>query len=90
MTKKYFIIILIILGFQSNLWAQEDNETFTIYLVRHSEKESESNNPPLTKCGEQRSEYLKEFLSDVHLDAVYSTDYVRTKSTALPGKRVKS
>ena len=40
--------------------------------------------PPLTDCGEQRSKSLSSFLRDVHLDAIYSTDYNRTKNTALP------
>jgi len=87
MTKIYLTIILIILGFQSNIIAQENNEIFTIYLVRHSEKDISSNNnsdPPLTQCGEQRSESLSSFLKDVNLDAIYSTDYNRTKNTALP------
>jgi broad specificity phosphatase PhoE len=93
MTKKCLTIVLIvlgisiILGFQSDVCAQNNNEIFTIYLVRHSEKDLASNNgadPPLTQCGKQRSEYLNSFLSDVHLDAVYSTDYTRTKNTALP------
>ena len=85
--KKYFITILIILGFQSNVHSQENNEIFTIYLVRHSEKDLSSNNssdPSLTKCGKQRSENLSRFLKDVDLDVVYSTDYNRTKNTALP------
>lgn len=66
--------------------AQSD-DVFTIYLVRHSEKDHTSNNTsdlPLSKCGEQRAVTLSDFLSDVHLDAVYSTDYTRTKNTALP------
>ena len=86
MTKKYLVLILVILGFQSNLIAQ-DKELFTIYLVRHSEKDITSDNysnPPLTPCGEQRSESLNNFLKDVPLDAVYSTDYNRTINTALP------
>jgi|TARA_B110000259_G_C13978289_1_gene387606 phosphohistidine phosphatase SixA len=87
MTKKYLIIILMILGFQSNTIAQVSNEIFTIYLVRHSEKDLTSNNysdPPLTECGEQRSENLSLFLKDVDIDVIYSTDYNRTKNTALP------
>ena len=87
MSKKNLIIILIILGFQFNVVAQSNNETFTIYLVRHSEKDLTSNNysdPPLTDCGEQRSKNLSGFLTDIDLDAVYSTDYNRTKNTALP------
>ena len=87
MTKKYLTIILIIIGFQSDVGAQKNNEIFTIYLVRHSEKELTSNNysdPLLTQCGEQRSENLSSFLKDVPLDAIYSTNYNRTKNTALP------
>jgi len=92
MTKKYLTIILIILGIQSDVGAQENNEIFTVYLVRHSEKDTSPNNysdPPLTPCGEQRSESLSSFLRDVHLDAIYSTDYNRTKNTALPTAQSK-
>jgi hypothetical protein len=77
--KKFFIIILLILGVQFNIHSQESNETFTIYLVRHAEKDLFSNNstdPPLTKCGEKRSENLSTFLMDVELDAIYSTNYI--------------
>jgi broad specificity phosphatase PhoE len=76
-----------ILGFQSCVDAQKDSELFTIYLVRHSEKDLTSNNhsnPPLSQCGEQRSENLSNFLRDVNLDVIYSSDYIRTQNTALP------
>ena len=92
MTKRYLIIILIILWFQPHSEAQEKSELFTIYLVRHSEKDLTSDNhsdPPLTKCGEQRSESLSHFLDEVHLDVVYSTNYNRTKNTALPTAKSK-
>lgn len=65
----------------------QSNDAFTIYLVRHSEKDHNSENSsdlPLSECGEQRSKALSHFLSEVELDAVYSTDFSRTKSTALP------
>lgn len=69
--------------------AQESPELFTIYLVRHAEKQSDSNDPPLTSCGVQRSESLSAFLEAVPLDVVYSTDYKRTQSTALPTARAQ-
>ena len=72
--------------------AQNQKDIFTIYLVRHSEKDLSTNNPsdpPLSPCGEQRSENLSGFLKDVHLDVIYSTDYVRTKSTARPTANAK-
>jgi len=86
MTKKNLILLILILGFQSCQIAKNKG-VFTIYLVRHSEKDVSSNNPadpPLTPCGEQRSESLSLFLSDVKLDVIYSTNYDRTKKTALP------
>jgi broad specificity phosphatase PhoE len=90
--KKYLTIILIIIGFTTYVGAQQSKETFTIYLVRHSEKDLTSNNasdPPLTECGKLRSEKLNIFLKDVDLDIVYSTDYSRTKNTALPTAKSK-
>ncbi len=87
-----FLGISTVLGFPFDLNTDECCEIFTIYLVRHSEKDLTSNNgadPPLTQCGEQRSEHLNSFLSDVHLDAIYSTDYTRTKNTALPTAKSK-
>lgn len=87
MMKKYLIVISLTLGLQYNVAAQVDDEIFTIYLVRHSEKDLLSNDhsdPPLSKCGEQRSESLSVFFRDVNLDVIYSTDYNRTRKTALP------
>ena len=84
--KLSLLLLLLILGLQSCQIAKNKG-VFTIYLVRHSEKDVSSNNsadPPLTPCGEQRSESLSNFLSDVPLDVIYSTDYNRTKKTALP------
>ena len=91
MIKKYLIFILIILGFQS-CQTVKNNGIFTIYLVRHSEKDVSFNNsadPPLTNCGELRSKSLSRFFKDVPLSTIYSTDYTRTKNTALPTATVK-
>lgn len=87
MTKRYLTILLIVLGIQPDGCAQKNGEIFTIYLVRHAEKESTSDrpgDPALTPCGEERSESLSNFFSSVDLDAIYSTDYRRTKNTAQP------
>jgi broad specificity phosphatase PhoE len=92
MNKAFYILLLflgitLLAGFLSVGYAQNSDDLFTIYLVRHSEKDLSSNNggdPPLTQCGAERSEHLSVFLSHVHLDAVYTTDYTRTKNTGLP------
>ena len=58
--------------------AQTEGESFTIYLIRHSEKDILSENqldPPLTTCGIERSEYLRSFFADINIKNVYSTNY---------------
>ena len=90
MIIKYLYLVLISFVFSNVVYSQNNNEIFTIYLVRHSEKEiSSNNNPELTKCGDLRSENLSIFFKDVPLDAVYSTDYQRTKNTAFPTAKSK-
>ena len=72
--------------------AQDSDRGFTLYLVRHAEKELSADNPKdptLTPCGEERAESLAHFLSSVDLEAVYSTDYLRTRNTAHPVAREK-
>lgn len=89
--KKTLIILILILVFLPNVYAQKCNKTFTIYLVRHCEKDLSNNysDPPLTVCGEQRAENLNDFFKDINLDDIYSTDYNRTKRTAQPTARAK-
>ena len=72
---------------KEHLIAQTDGESFTIYLIRHSEKDILSENqldPPLTTCGIERSEYLSSFFEDTNIKKVYSTNYLRTIKTAMP------
>lgn len=79
--------IFLILGFHFKVTAQQTEEIFTIYLIRHAEKEvskEQPKDPPLTECGKERAEQLVVFFKEIDLDAVYSTEYIRTKSTALP------
>lgn len=59
--------------------------TTTVVLVRHAEKAAEpESDPPLTPAGEARAHALLEALDDAHVDAVYSTQYARTRTTAEP------
>lgn len=56
----------------------------TFFLVRHAEKEMGIKEPSLTRDGTRRADKLRNMLKDVPLDAVYSSDYIRTKQTAQP------
>jgi len=60
------------------------------YLVRHTEKEADTSDPPLNAAGLKRAEDLKTRLSKVPLSAIYSSDYKRTRDTAAPVANDKS
>ena len=62
-------------------------EITTYYLIRHAEKDrSDENNrnPNLTETGEKRAANWPTYFKDIKFDAVYSTNYSRTKQTARP------
>jgi broad specificity phosphatase PhoE len=59
--------------------------TTQVYLVRHAEKgATPANNPPLTAVGEKRAMDLAKVLQDKGIQHVYSTNTLRTRSTAQP------
>ncbi|MEO1808249.1 MAG: phosphoglycerate mutase family protein, partial [Bacteroidota bacterium] len=81
---KKLLLILALVFCVSTSYAQEIT---TYYLIRHAEKQrTDPNNydPELTKEGHERAEKWAQILQDIPLDAVYSTDYKRTISTAQP------
>jgi broad specificity phosphatase PhoE len=56
-----------------------------VYLVRHAEKEAEpAADPPLTAEGQARARALAHALADAGLTAIWSSDYARTRDTAVP------
>jgi len=61
----------------------EARETLTIYVVRHAEKEA-GDDPQLTPAGQERAHKLAARLAKVKLDAIFSTDFQRTRLTAQP------
>ena len=60
------------------------SDNFTLYLVRHAEKQLDSKNPSLTQCGRERARQLATLLSTANIKSIYSTGYQRTMSTAAP------
>ena len=58
-----------------------------IILVRHAEKIDDTMNGkdvPLSKAGQERARLLVEMLKDSGITAIYASDTVRTRATALP------
>ncbi|GAB2888394.1 histidine phosphatase family protein [Microbulbifer echini] len=72
------------------VWAEapaSQSASQVIYLVRHGEKQrgpDTGSNPNLSEQGQARARQLAWMLEEVGIDAIYSTDYIRTKETARP------
>lgn len=60
-----------------------DSDTYTLYLVRHAEKQA-GDDPALTEAGTARAETLADLLESEGIEAIWSTDYARTRDTAAP------
>ena len=85
--KKFLLAVSLGLFVWSCTPAPEDSSVTTFYLIRHAEKdrsEGVGNDPQLTEEGLARAQRWAEVLGLEPLDAVYSTDYQRTRQTAAP------
>lgn len=66
---------------------KEVEKSSTFYFIRHAEKDRSdktNRNPDLIQKGLLRAVKWSYVLDNVSFDAVYSTDYNRTKQTAMP------
>lgn len=55
-----------------------------VFLVRHAEKVDSSQDSKLSIAGKERAVALAAALRDAGIEYVHSTDFIRTKKTALP------
>jgi phosphohistidine phosphatase SixA len=56
----------------------------TVIIVRHAEKDTMKNDPPLTVVGKERTKELGRVLAQTKIDAIYSTQFKRTRETVEP------
>ena len=77
---KYFFPLLLL------VFAACSGQTY--YIVRHAEKATQaanmSSDVPLSEKGKQRAEALKEILKNKKIRYIFSTNTIRTRSTAQP------
>jgi len=77
---------LFLLTFVGNAAAQ--HRKLTVILFRHAEKDmsegADTANPELTAAGKLRAEKLVGIVRKYRPDAIYSTDYIRTRATVRP------
>jgi broad specificity phosphatase PhoE len=60
------------------------DRSFSLYLVRHAEKQADSDDPGLTIEGRARAEFFARWMQDKNIRAIWSSDYRRTLETARP------
>ncbi|MBC7892991.1 MAG: histidine phosphatase family protein [Sphingobacteriaceae bacterium] len=77
------LFFFLLLGL-TTAFAQQPETSTTLFLVRHAEKADQTDTSPLTERGKARAEKLAEMLRDATVQAVYSTNYVRTRETGRP------
>lgn len=81
--KIPILIAAILFSAFSSLVAQK--QITTVILVRHAEKANDgTKDPDLTSEGVSRARHLAEILKKTPVDAVYSTDFKRTRNTVAP------
>lgn len=90
MTNFIILLTSLILGFakpSEEMKMEQEDQITTYYLIRHAEKDRSQpgdRDPKLTSEGMERARKWAAVLKDIPLDAVYSTDYSRTRQTAQP------
>ncbi len=96
---KKNIILLALLFFVSFLMAQNTieknvisgNNLTKIILLRHAEKVlDKTKDPILTDEGKRRAERLRFLFSDIKIDKIFSSPYIRTKMTVADLAKSKS
>jgi len=86
MTRSPVLTLLLVLSILAACAARaaEPSGTTTVILVRHAEKASGSGDPDLSESGRARARELARVLADVRLEALYATQYLRTRRTLEP------
>jgi broad specificity phosphatase PhoE len=80
-----WVMVLAVLGALGSGRVAAQEQTTTVILVRHAEKEAEpAADPPLTAEGAARAAALIDAVGDAGISAIFATQYARTKKTAEP------
>lgn len=73
----------------SNVFAQ--HRKLTVILLRHAEKDvsegADTANPELSAEGKSRAQKLVKIINKYQPDAIYSTNFIRTRATVMPFAR---
>jgi len=91
---KKIVFVFIFFFIVAELSAQQTPiplQITTFILVRHAEKVSDgTKDPELTDAGKVRANALIKLLKDTKVDAIYSTNFKRTRETVTPLSLIKN
>ncbi|HEY5824953.1 MAG TPA: phosphoglycerate mutase family protein [Cyclobacteriaceae bacterium] len=93
MKKIIFAFLLLSVGISVNAQQQAaaPQQVTTFILVRHAEKATDgTTDPGLTDIGKVRASALIKLLKDTKVDAIYSTNFKRTRETVTPLSLIKN
>ena len=76
--------LLLVFLFLPLLLPADDFKPTTVILVRHAEKAADTDDPVLSAAGKARAGELARVLEGTGIQAVYTSQYIRTKDTAKP------
>src|SRR5436190_22597343 len=83
MRKILWLIFLIELS--NHAFSQQNPLVTTFILLRHAEKGNDgTEDPDLKPEGIARASLIAKMLNQTSVDAIYSTDYKRTRNTVIP------
>ncbi len=86
--RRVAIVAVLALGMAAArydaVWPQQAGSPSTVILVRHAEKAGDGADPDLTEEGRERALALAHVLGELEIEAVYATQYIRTRETAGP------
>ena len=83
MIRKSLVLLCFI--FLTAAFAHTESNITTVILVRHAEKgTTPKDDPLLTDTGKTRAAHLAEMLSNAGVQAIYTSQFERTKLTAEP------
>ena len=96
MKARHILLLLVCfqaLFSQAQIRGETNPEETIFYFIRHAEKDRSTpndRNPGLTEKGRLRALNWAYFFREIPLKAIYSTNYIRTTSTAQPIAEEKS
>ena len=81
---RTLVFLVALLALSACTAAHSEPGAFELILIRHAEKLDTSRDPELSEAGRQRAAWTADWLQNRYIEAIWSSDYKRTRDTARP------